>query len=206
MFERDEPIERVHFLECGVGSVVAEQGGGEQIEVGIYGREGLSATAVLLGAGQSPLSSMIQIGHAVSLSIASDRLLEACHASRSLHDALLRYVQSMEVQAALTAVSNARYTLTERLARWLLMCHDRVDDDQLELTHRFMSMMLAVRRSGVTVTIHTLEAAGSIKSARGLITIADRSRLEEIAGNAYGQAEAEYRRLVAPFGKGRGAA
>ena len=64
-------------------------------------------------------------------------------------------------------------------------------------------MMLAVRRSGVTVTLHTLEGTGSIRATRGLVTIRDRQRLEEIAGDAYGQAEAEYRRLIGPFGKGR---
>jgi hypothetical protein len=82
------------------------------------------------------------------------------------------------------------------------MCHDRVDGDQLELTHEFMSMMLAVRRSGVTVTLHTLEAGGAIRALRGRIIVLDRSKLLAVAGESYGRPEEEYRRLVGPFGKG----
>jgi CRP-like cAMP-binding protein len=203
IFASNEPIERVYFLESGVGSIVAEQEGGDQVEVGLFGREGMSGAAVVMGAGQTPHASMVQVGNPAALSIKSERLLEACDASASLRRTLTRYVQSLNVQAAMTAASNAHYALPERLARWLLMCHDRMDSDRMELTHEFLSMMLAVRRSGVTVTLHTLEGAGAIKSDRGVVTITDRHRLEEIAGDSYGQAEAEYRRLIGPFGQGR---
>lgn len=203
LFQHDEHIETVHFLESGVASIVAEQEDGEMIEVGLYGREGMSGSPVVMHAGQSPHTSMIQIDNCTALAIASERLLAACEQSASLRQLLLRYTQCLAVQTAMTAASNAHYALPERLARWLLMCHDRVDGDQIELTHVFASMMLAVRRSGVTVTLHTLEAAGSIKSTRGLVTITDRAQLEEIAGQSYGMAEAEYRRLIGPFGKGR---
>jgi CRP-like cAMP-binding protein len=203
IYEHDEPIERVHFPEGGVVSIVAEQEGGEKVEVGLYGREGMSGASVVLGAEQSPHQSMVQVGDPTSLVIASDALLAACAKSAGLHRLLLRYVQSLTVQAALTAASNAHYALPERLARWLLMCHDRVEGDRIELTHEFIAMMLAVRRSGVTVTLHTLEGTGAIRSQRGIVTVIDRARLEEIAGDAYGEAEAEYRRLIGPFGRGR---
>lgn len=202
IFEANRRIESVHFPEAGVFSVVALQAGGDMVEVGLYGREGMSGAAVVLAALQTPHTSMVQIDPASSLTITSDRLLEACRTSESLRNAMLRYVQSLSIQAELTAASNARDPLLDRLARWLLMCHDRVDGDQIELTHEFASIMLAVRRAGVTVTLHTLEATGSIRSTRGLVTIADRARLGEIAGSSYGGAEAEYRRLVGPFGKG----
>jgi len=99
---------------------------------------------------------MVQVGNPTAYSIASNRLLEACEASPSLRRLLTRYVQSLNVQAALTAASNAQHALPQRLARWLLMCHDRSDGDRIEITHEFLSTMLAVRRSGVTVTLHTL--------------------------------------------------
>ena len=203
LYESNKAIEQVHFPEGGVGSIVSKQEGGEMIEVGLYGREGFSGSAVVLGAEQSPHISMVQVGDLPSLSISSARLLEACGQSSVLLGVLLRYTHALTVQAALTAASNAHYALPERLARWLLMCHDRVDGNQIELTHEFISMMLAVRRSGVTVTLHMLEGTASIKAKRGLITVLDRERLEEIAGDAYGQAEAEYRRLIGPFGRGR---
>jgi hypothetical protein len=146
---------------------------------------------------------MVQVGNPTAYSIASNRLLEACEASTSLRRLLTRYVQSLNVQAALTAASNAQHALPQRLARWLLMCHNRSDGDRIEITHEFLSTMLAVRRSGVTVTLHTLEGTGAVRSVRGVITVTNRERLEEIAGDAYGQAEAEYRRLIGPFGRGR---
>jgi CRP-like cAMP-binding protein len=203
LFEPNQPIERVYFPEEGVASIVSEQEGGDQVEVGLYGREGMSGAAVIMGAEQSPHASMVQVGNPPALVISSARLLAACEKSGTLRLLLMRYVQSLNVQAAMTAASNAHYALPERLARWLLMCHDRTEGDRMELTHEFLSMMLAVRRSGVTVTLHTLEATGAIRSARGVVTIANRGRLEEIAGDAYGQAEAEYRRLIGPFGRGR---
>jgi CRP-like cAMP-binding protein len=203
IFDPNVPIERVYFLEEGVASIISEQEGGDQVEVGLYGREGMSGAAVIMGAEQSPHASMIQVGNPAAYVMPSSRLLAACDKSVSLRRLMMRYAQSLNVQAAMTAASNAHYALPERLARWLLMCHDRTEGDRMELTHEFLSMMLAVRRSGVTVTLHTLEATGAIRSDRGVVTITNRGRLEEIAGDAYGQAEAEYRRLIGPFGRGR---
>ena len=194
----NEPIEYVYFPEGGVVSIVADEGG-DKVEVGLVGYDGMSGTAVLLDAGQSPQASMVQINGSPALEMASGQLVQACDASPTLRRLFLRFVQSLNVQAASTAAANSSFALPERLARWLLMCHDRVDGDQLELTHEFMSMMLGVRRSSVTLTLHTLEGTRAI---RGWITVLDRQRLEEIAGESYGEPENEYRRLVGPFGKG----
>ena len=200
LFDPNEPIERVHFLEDGVASIVSVQEGGRAVEIGIHGREGFSGVPVVLGAERSPHASMIQVGDAPAQVIASERLLEACADSPRLKQLLLRYAHTLSVQTALTAAANATYELPERCARWLLMCNDRLESDRIELTHEFLSMMLAVRRSGVTVTLHDLQETGAIRASRGVITISDRARLEEIAGDCYGQAEAEYQRLIAPFG------
>lgn len=202
LYEPGVPVERVHFLERGVASVVTEQETGDQIEFGLYGYEGMSGSSVVLGAGQSPHRSLIQIGDGASLHIAADALRDACRRSPTLHDVLLRFVATLIVQTGGTASCNAHYALPERLARWLLMCHDRVEGDRLELTHEFMATMLAVRRSGVTVTLHQLEGAGAIRSTRGVVTISNRERLLEIAGDSYGSPEREYRRLLAAIGKG----
>jgi len=88
-----------------------------------------------------------------------------------------------------------------RLARWLLMCHDRIDGDEIALTHEFMGMMISADRSGVTVTLHILEGAGMIRSKRGRVIIRDRDKLEELAGDSYGVPEAEYRHLIGPIGR-----
>jgi CRP-like cAMP-binding protein len=197
----NEPIEHVYFPEGCVVSIVADEGG-DKVEVGLVGYDGMSGTAVLLDAGQSPQASMVQINGSPALEIASEQLVQACDASPTLRKLFLRFVQSLNVQAASTAAANSSFALPERLARWLLMCHDRVDGDQLELTHEFMSMMLGVRRSSVTLTLHTLEGTRAIRGTRGWITVLDRQRLEEIAGDSYGEPENEYRRLVGPYGKG----
>ena len=86
------------------------------------------------------------------------------------------------------------------------MCHDRLDGDEIGLTHEFMSMMIAAQRTGVTLTLHILEGAGMIRSKRARVEIIDREKLVDLAGDAYGQPEQEYRRLIGPFGKSADAA
>jgi hypothetical protein len=122
-----------------------------------------------------------------------DNALDQEPASRDL---FLRYVHSCELQLAHSALANARYNVHERLARWLLMCHDRLEGDDLPLTHDFLSLMLGVRRSGVTNEIHIIEGLHAIKATRGSIRVINRAKLEEIAGGCYGIPEREYERLV----------
>jgi CRP-like cAMP-binding protein len=202
LFEPDVPIEHVYFPEGGVSSVLTDQEGNDPVEFGLFGADGMSGTAVLLHAGQSPHRCFVQMDGATMLRIRSYVLLDACGKSATLHAVLLNFIHTLTVQTAATASANAHYELPERLARWLLMCHDRTEGDRLDLTHEFMAQMLAVRRSGVTVTLHTLEATGAIRSTRGLVSIVDRARLKEVAGDSYGSPEREYARLIAPFGKG----
>ncbi len=109
---------------------------------------------------------------------------------------MLRFAQSFLIQATHTAISNGSAKLEERLARWLLMAHDRIDGDELPLIHDFLALMLGVRRPGVTVAIHSLEGQGLIEAARGVIRVIDRKGLEEVANASYGTPEAEYERLM----------
>jgi CRP-like cAMP-binding protein len=200
LFQPNTPIERAYFMESGVASIISEEAG-EDVEVGLVGKEGFTGTPLMLGTDRTPDKSFLQIGEGSALAIPAERLLDAAQRSESLRTLLLRYAQVMAIQSARTAVANASFELPQRLARWLLMCHDRVEDDALPLTHDSMAMMLAVRRSGVTVTLHTIEGTGAISAKRGQIVIRDRARLEELAGESYGVAEQEYRRLIGPFGK-----
>jgi hypothetical protein len=116
-------------------------------------------------------------------------------ASSSLHQRLLRFVQTFMIQTAQTALANGSHLLEERLARWLLMCHDRVDGDALFTTHEFLSLMLGVRRAGVTEALKVLEDRGLISTKRSQVTVLDRVKLEAVAGDSYGVPEAEYARL-----------
>jgi CRP-like cAMP-binding protein len=197
----NQPIEYVWFPEGGVASVVAHKADSGSTEVGIFGREGFAGTPLLLGADTSPHVIFIQVNGATGLRIDASHFLAAVDQSATLRTTLLRYVQTFIIQTADSAISNAHQRIEARLARWLLMCHDRNDTDVIMLTHEFMAMMIAADRSSVTVSLHVLEGAGMIRSKRGRVLILDREKLEELAGEGYGRPEAEYRKLIAPFGK-----
>jgi hypothetical protein len=102
---------------------------------------------------------------------------------------LLRCAHRYFTQVAHTALTNASHALEERLARWLLMCHDRADGDDIPMTHELLSLMLNVRRPGVTLAVQALENARLVNARRGVITIVDRSSLEEFAADCYGAGE-----------------
>ena len=188
-------IDDVCFPQTGVLSVVAEHPNGRRIEIGLVGREGMTGTAVVLGGDRSPHSTYFQIaGEGYRMPAAA--LREAMRQSSSLRAVLMKYVQAFMVQTAHTAIANARATLVERLARWLLMAHDRVRGDALNLTHEFLSLMMAVRRAGVTEALQALEGRNLIVCGRREITLLNRKGIEKIAGHFYGTPEAEYRRLM----------
>lgn len=197
----NEPIEHVWFPEGGVASVVAHKIDIGPTEVGIFGRDGFAGMPLLLGADTSPHNIFIQVEGGTGLRIETIHFMNAVNESATLRTTLLRYVQTFIIQTADSAISNAHQRIEARLARWLLMCHDRSDNDEIMLTHEFMAMMIAADRSSVTVSLHVLEGAGMIRSRRGRVLIIDRERLEDLAGEGYGRPEVEYRKLIAPFGK-----
>ncbi len=194
----DGVIDYVYFLCCGIGSVVTVSPDGQKAEAGMFGREGFSPTTAGVGGRSSVHEVFMQVaghGHRVTIS-AFDALLPK---SPTLVNLLARFIQAFATQISYTALCNVGYQVDERLARWLLMCHDRVDGNEIALTHDFISLMLGVRRPSVTTALHVLEGKKLIWSERGRITIRDRSGLEEFAGNAYGKPEEEYRRLIGDF-------
>jgi hypothetical protein len=122
--------------------------------------------------------------------IAAEDLRTVMAESASLVKALLKFVHVFGVQSAYTALANAHGKIEERLARWLLMAQDRIGEDELILTHEFLSLMLGVRRAGVTVALQHFESTGLISTSRGSITIKDRDGLEESANGLYGMSAA----------------
>lgn len=194
LIKADTPIAHVHFVECGVVSLIAVAANGEQIEIGLVGREGLVGTPVLLGAESAPNEARVQ-ATGLAYVVTADALREGVRTRPDLRNHLLRYTQTLNTQVACTALANGRFKLEQRLARWLLMCHDRASDNVLPTTHHFLSLMLGVNRPGLTTALASLERAGILKTRRGTITICDRPALLTIAGAAYGVPEAEYERL-----------
>ena len=163
LVEPNKSIEYVYFMEQGIASMVALTALQRRIEVGLIGREGLSGSPILLGTDRTPHECFIQMsGEALRISAAD--LWGVLEIRPRVHMHMLRFVQAFTVQISQTALSNGSYTLEERLARWLLMCHDRVDGDVLPTTHEFLSIMLGVRRPGVTEALHILEGTRVIRA------------------------------------------
>jgi CRP-like cAMP-binding protein len=188
-------IDDVYFPDAGFASVVAVQPKQTKVEVGLIGREGMTGLPVVLGNHKTPHETYIQAaGHGQRLN--ATKLRKAMAASSSLQSQLLKFVQAFMVQTAQTAISNARAKLNERLARWILMADDRIDGSRLPLTHEFLSLMLGVRRAGVTEALHALESEGLIRASRGEIIVRSRKGIERRAGGSYGIPEAEFRRLI----------
>jgi len=188
-------VEYVYFVEEGMLSIVSKMNTRRDVEVGVIGREGMSGVPVVLGDEVSSLETNVQIA-TTAIRVPVSVLQSATLKSRSLLDLLLLYARSLDLQTASTASANGRAKLEERLARWLLMTHDRVDSDRINITHEFLAKMLACRRPGVTVGLHLLEGKGYIRSNRGQIIMLSRAGLVEEANGSYGFAEMEYERLL----------
>jgi len=191
---RNRRIEYVYFLESGFASVVANGNKDRSIEVGLIGREGMTGLAVLMGTDRAPYDTYIQLG-GMGWRVKVDDFSRAIKQNPTMHAVLLQFGHAFVVQAAYTALANARSKLEERLARWLLMAHDRADGDEIPLTHEFLALMLGVRRPGVTLALSFLVRQGLIGTSRGFIAITDRRGLEKSSNGAYGVPEAEFQRL-----------
>ncbi|MDB5529133.1 MAG: cyclic nucleotide-binding protein [Devosia sp.] len=193
--EEHRPLQYAYFLQSGLASIVARTPTTKAAEIGIVGREGVVGSELAIGDRQSPFEVFVQM-EGTALRIGAAELETAIGQSESLRLLLGRYSRSLWIQAAYTAITNAQSRIEARLARWLLMVHDRADGDAFHITHEFMALMLAVRRPGVTVALHELEGKGLIRSLRREVVIRDREGLIEMADGGYTLPEIEYERLI----------
>jgi CRP-like cAMP-binding protein len=192
-------IEHVYFIDDGMVSVVARAKGDNVAEVAVIGSEGATGCAAFLEAGKSYQDIYMQVtgkGHRIG----APELQAAMRESDTLRRLLLQYLHTIIMQQDETAISAARGSIRQRLARWLLMAQDRLGAN-LQLTHDFLGVMLAVRRPGVTAALQQFSTERLIVTGRGRIHITNRERLHEIAGAFYGAPGTEYRRL---FSNGNG--
>lgn len=195
-----QPIAHVWFPLTGLVSVIAGDADGNGAEVGIIGDDGVVNGSILLGSRQSEMRLLVQItGSAVRIEAAD--LVANAAAGTALTRLLLAFERALSLQVAYSALAFARYPLDRRLARWILMSSDRIGSPHMALTHDALSIMLGVRRAGVSEALHGLVTRGAITSVRGSISIADRAVLTGVAGGSYGEPEAHYRRLVGPAPK-----
>jgi CRP-like cAMP-binding protein len=179
-----QPLEAVHFIESGVVSILTLLNNGDCAEVGVVGREGMVGIPLIIGTGQSINEAMVLVGGQALRLARTDLTAELQH-SPAFAKLMMQYVQSVYAQVSQTAACNAHHTLDERLARWLLLAHDRSDGDEFELTHEFLSMMLGVHRPAVSIAAGNLQKLGILEYARGHIHILNRPALEDAACECY---------------------
>lgn len=179
-----ELIERGYFPNDGMVSLVVSTTDGRSVEVGIVGKEGMVGTPLAVGLSRAPYDAIMQIpGSAIAID--SKRLTTQLPSTPRLWLALTRFVLMQGLQMAQVAACNRLHELEQRLARWLLMCQDRVDSEMLYLTHEFLAQMLGTGRPSVSLAIGMLEHAGLVENIRGTIKILNRKSLENSACECY---------------------
>ncbi len=191
-----EPIRKLHFIEHGIASLIQTMHDGRTVEVGAIGIEGVTSTSALLDGNSAILECVAQVpGDA--LAIDRDVLREEMARDPALNKILHAYQNVTISQLAQTAACNRLHTLEQRCCRWLLTAHDSAGADTFALTHEFLSMMLGVRRPGVSVAMQSLQQAGLVRYSRGKVTIVDRKDLEQEACECYASVRAVIERLFA---------
>jgi len=184
-----------YFLEQGIASVVVAVGNGDTVEVGIIGIDGIVGFPILLGTEGSPGRTFMQI-EGSGFRIKAETLKREFEHPGKLRQSLQRYMQAFFVQTAQTAACNRLHGIEERLARWLSACRDRMESDQLLLTHEFLGQMLGAPRTTVTLAAGLLHRAGLIDYKRGVVTVRNRKALEGTACECYRIVRDEFQRLA----------
>ena len=193
-----EPGDRIRHVHFPMGGFISQITPVEQtagFEVGLVGREGMQGIAIALGVTIAPQRSIVQ-GSGSALRMPAAAFRRELARSPSLRRVLDRYLYVLMCQLAQTGACTRFHRLEPRLARWLLMSHDRTIGDTFHLTHEFLAFMLGMRRVGITVAAGALQKMGLISYVRGAITICDRAGLEAAACACYRIDRESYARLL----------
>jgi len=194
LYRPDEPIEYVYFPNNSVLSVVAITADGQSVESGVIGREGMAGVNVLMGVDSMPNENIIQLADgALRMSTAAVR--REFKRGGALHDLLLRFMHALMIQIGQTTLCNRLHSTDQRLSRWLLICHDRSETNEMKLTQEFLAIMLGADRARVTMSAIALQNAGYIKYSRGNIVVTDREGLEDFTCACYQSVKQEYDRF-----------
>jgi CRP-like cAMP-binding protein len=184
VYQPNRPIKYVYFPDGAMISVVTNTSDGQSIEAGVIGWEGMAGVEVLLGVDATTNESMVQIADG-AFRIKTEEIRKEFAKGGVLNRLTLRYVHALMLQISQTALCNRLHSLEQRLSRWLLMCRDRTETDEIRLTQEFLAIMLGVNRPSVTIAAATLQAAGYIEYSRGRITILDGKKLEKFTCECY---------------------
>lgn len=191
LFESGDRLQHVYFPVNSIISLLAAVEDREHLEVGIVGNEGMAGLPVFMGVNKSRSRGLVQ-GTGEAMRMKAALLSKEVSTGGSLSGLLLRYTHSLLTQVSQSAACNRFHLVNARLARWLLMTHDRVEGDEFRLTQEFISHMLGVRREGVTLAASTLQKQKLISYNRGQIKILDQAGLEAAACKCYMIVKEEY--------------
>ena len=184
LYEPGETIRHVYFPNKSLVSLLTLADGHLALEVGLIGREGMVGIPLVLGHTVSSVRALVQ-GTGMAMRMAATQFQKEFRLSAPLQRELYRYIHTLMSQISQTAACNRFHVVEMRLARWLLMTHDRVKSDHFRMTHEFLAHMLGVRRVGVTKAAHALQKQKLIRYSRGDITILDRDGLVAAACECY---------------------
>jgi CRP-like cAMP-binding protein len=191
-----EPISHLYFpIDC-LFSITITMQNGAIAEVGIIGNRDVLGINTLMGNSETTQTDYMVQGPGSAMKIDAQVMRQEFNRHGELHDLLLRYTQAFLAQASQTAACNALHTLEQRLPRWLLEAQERIDSDHLPLTQEFISMMLGVRRAGVTQIAQKLQERKVIQYRRGNVQILSQTGLEASACECFKSTKAEYDRLL----------
>jgi CRP-like cAMP-binding protein len=196
LYESGDVLSHVYFPTDCIVSLLYVLENGASAEISLVGNEGLIGIAVFMGGETTPNRAIVQsAGHAYSLP--SPLLKEVFHRSGEVQLLLLRYTQALITQMAQTAVCNRHHSVDQQLCRWLLLSLDRIEGDELTMTHELIANMLGVRREGVSEAAGKLQDLGAIRYARGKVTVLNREKLEGLSCECYAVVRKETDRLRA---------
>lgn len=184
LYEPGDTIHHVYFPSASLVSLLTLADGHLALEVGLIGRDGMVGIPLVLGHTTSAVRALVQ-GEGATLRMKAEIFLKAFHSSPPLQRELYRYTHALMAQISQTAACNRFHVVESRLARWLLMTHDRVKRDPFSMTQEFLGHMLGVRRVGVTNAARALQKKNLIQYSRGSITMLDRAGLEAAACGCY---------------------
>ncbi|HEV7377344.1 MAG TPA: Crp/Fnr family transcriptional regulator [Pyrinomonadaceae bacterium] len=183
LFRPEDQLQHVYFPTTSIVSLLTDLSDGSGMEVGLVGREGMVGISAVLGGSETKVATVQGQGEALRMK--AEKLRDEFSRGGVLQNALLRYTHALMTQISQSVVCNARHPVEGRLARWLLMYHDRLEHDEFELTHEFIANMLGVRRAGISEVANKLQELGFISYQRGRVKILNRKGMEEFACECY---------------------
>jgi CRP-like cAMP-binding protein len=184
LYQPNVLISDVYFPNSGIVSVLAADNERATLEVGLVGKEGMLGLSIFMGVNTSQNRGVVQ-GAGSAMKIKATAFRKECNNGGGLPRLLQRYSHSVLTQVTQSAVCNQFHSVDARLARWLLMTHDRMGDDEFQLKQEFLSNMLGVRREGVSKAASKLQKLNLIRYSRGRLKVLDRAGLEATSCGCY---------------------